>query len=637
MRGGVGFFGALAGAVAIVGASLVVAPSAGAVDGSLDIVLGGDGLISVTALDHAWAMAAAPGSKIVVVGKSGTQPAVVRLLENGTPDDTFDGDGIMLLPPPSVGANGSANAVAVATDGTIAVAGSFGFDGEFTARVSETGALIETFGGTGIVYSEYAGMGASRDVAVTSTGMVYRLFVCCGAPPYSAVYRYSATGTELTLWETDEVPTGNQGFDPYQLLLQANGSVTMVGSSWHPASEKSRLAVWRRTSTGVNDSSFSSDGWAFVGTGDWGSGAYLGDKLVLAGTYDESAVKRITVAKLTAAGVLDTTFGGGDGIDDRTAPVGMDRVSDVVTRVDGRFYLVGGTQSSTTDLMVQRRLKTGGPDLAFSGDGLATVATGVAMGVLAGSSGPAGDVLVLGGGSSARELARIDGTDATAPTGAAFTAPTSRFVLSKTLKPQWTATDPSGISGYDVSRLGAAYNAALPTTWTPFYTGAATTSSLATDYGKTQCFRVRAKDAWGTFSAYSARKCAAVPLTISSLSYSAGWTAKASSAAYGGAVRTTKTNAAAASRTGVKAERVALVVTKCKTCGSVKVKYTGTLGGRPYNVTTPTISLVAGSTLTKQIVQLTPLTGVFTGTVSIRVASATGKTVTIEGLGLYKD
>src|SRR5262245_59543053 len=61
------------GAVALVGGSLVVTAPAGATDGELDAVLGGDGVITVPGIDHAWDMAAAPGSKVVVVGKSGTQ------------------------------------------------------------------------------------------------------------------------------------------------------------------------------------------------------------------------------------------------------------------------------------------------------------------------------------------------------------------------------------------------------------------------------------------------------------------------------------------------------------------------------------------------------------------------------------
>ena len=80
-------------------------------------------------------------------------------------------------------------------------------------------------------------------------------------------------------------------------------------------------------------------------------------------------------------------------------------------------------------------------------------------------------------------------------------------------------------------------------------------------------------------------------------------------------------------RSGVKAKSVALVVTKCKACGSVKVYWNG--------VYKKTITLTASSTKRKQVVSLLSFGSVTSGTLKLVVASS-GKTVSIEGLGVSK-
>src|SRR6266511_2794646 len=61
--------------------------------------------------------------KILLAGRSGrfnNEPVVARLNADGTPDTTFDGDGLLFIPQ-SGQANGDATDVAVAPDGKILI------------------------------------------------------------------------------------------------------------------------------------------------------------------------------------------------------------------------------------------------------------------------------------------------------------------------------------------------------------------------------------------------------------------------------------------------------------------------------------------------------------------------------------
>ena len=81
------------------------------------------------------------------------------------------------------------------------------------------------------------------------------------------------------------------------------------------------------------------------------------------------------------------------------------------------------------------------------------------------------------------------------------------------------------------------------------------------------------------------------------------------------------------SRSGVKAKRIALVVTTCSTCGKVKV-YLGTDLLR-------TVSLKSSGTRKKVVVSIAAFSWMRSGTVKIKVVSK-GKKVLVEGIGISK-
>lgn len=242
--------------------------------------------------------------------------------------------------------------------------------------------------------------------------------------------------------------------------------------------------------------------------------------------------------------------------------------------------------------------------------------------------------------------------DFTAPTATMVspspTAATTRWTLATTVPVQWSGSDGftgTGVKSYVVERQQALYNAALPLTYGSFLpTTTATTSSYVggnAARGTTQCFRARATDNALNAGTFGTAGCTAIPLhqgqtgTGQPLVYSGAWTPTASVGSYLGSYRQTTTTGAFVQVANVQARRLALVVTRCPTCGSVSVTWTPTVGAA---VNLGTISLVNAATLNKQVVNLgaAPFASVQTGTLKVTVNSTGGKPVRIEGIGITK-
>jgi streptogramin lyase len=208
----------------------------------------------------------------------------------------------------------------------------------------------------------------------------------------------------------------------------------------------------------------------------------------------------------------------------------------------------------------------------------------------------------------------------------AVTAPATITSLAVAFRVTWRATDASGIAHYDVQRQVTAWNA-NPALWTSWLTNTtATATTYAGGYGNTYCFRVRAQDGAGNLSAWSAPRCTAVPLKSSQLSYSAGWARHTLSAVFGGVYVSTASHGAKATRTGIRARHLYLIVSTCPTCGTVAVRWNGAL--------LKTVNLHAATTRRKQVVDLAGFTGLRTGTLTITDVGPSGKPIIIEGLAV---
>ncbi len=149
---------------------------------------------------------------------------------------------------------------------------------------------------------------------------------------------------------------------------------------------------------------------------------------------------------------------------------------------------------------------------------------------------------------------------------------------------------------------------------------------MATAKGYTYCLSVRSRDKVGNVSGWPTERCTAFPLDDRSLAASYGWTRGVGSGYYTGTFTNTRTKGATLTRTSVQARSIAVVVTRCPSCGSIAVYWNGTLVRQ--------ISLYASTTMHKQITTITTFATARAGTVTIKTLNA--GTVRIDGLAISR-
>lgn len=192
----------------------------------------------------------------------------------------------------------------------------------------------------------------------------------------------------------------------------------------------------------------------------------------------------------------------------------------------------------------------------------------------------------------------------------------------------WSATHgTAALASYDVRYRRAAWNGAFGayTTWRA--ATAATSGVFVGAPGSTDCFSVRARDAAGRLSSWTAETCTALPLDDRSLTLHGTWTRSLSTAYYRGTYLRTSSHGAYLTRTGVVARRIALLVTTCPTCGTVKVYWGSTL--------LKTVSLYSSTTKYKRLISVAVFSSVRTGTLKITVSSYSKK-VFIDGIAVRR-
>jgi hypothetical protein len=208
-------------------------------------------------------------------------------------------------------------------------------------------------------------------------------------------------------------------------------------------------------------------------------------------------------------------------------------------------------------------------------------------------------------------------------------APLPTWIASTSLALGWTATPGTGaLASYDVRYRRAPWNGSFGGYTTRWTATTATTATFGASPGSTYCFSVRARDADGMLSAWSAETCSAVPLDDRSLTRSASWTAGSGSAYYRSTYLRSSSAGARLTRTGVVAKRIALLVSTCPTCGTVKVYWGSTL--------LRTVSLASATTVNQKLVTVASFGSGRVGTLSIRVSSS-GKKVIVDGVAIRRN
>lgn len=217
--------------------------------------------------------------------------------------------------------------------------------------------------------------------------------------------------------------------------------------------------------------------------------------------------------------------------------------------------------------------------------------------------------------------------DTIAPT-AQLTAPTAPFSLGS-VRVTWTGGDSgSGIASWQLRRRTAPYNAGFgaysaPATYAP---GTLTTLVGGLARGSTYCWQVRSLDKAAIASAWSPERCSALPLDDRALAVSAGWSRITGAGYYAGTATQTTKLGAVLTRSGAQLKRLAVVATKCPTCGIAGLYVNGIRVG--------TVDLYRATAAHQQLVVLPAFT-YRTGTVTLK-ALTSGELVRIDGLGISR-
>jgi uncharacterized delta-60 repeat protein len=360
-------------------------------DGTLDTTFSVDGRVMLGfgsgTDDEAFDVVVDSAGRIVVAGAStngsGTDFAIARLLADGSPDTSFDGDGLVTTD--FAGGSDVANGVAITLgDGIVAAGSAFtGVGSDFAlARYGSTGVLDSAFDGDGKVTTDFVGADdAAAAVQIDAQGKYV-----VGGSAYNgtnkdefAIARYDAAGALDPSFDADGkvVTTGNdQGRD---LAIDAGGRIILAGSAFTGTTLD--FSIMRFNTDGSRDATFGKRGRVVtpIGTGSDAAEAVAidaGGTIVAAGSAKFGEDRDFALARYTPAGAPLGVFGSAGTV---TTNLGAsDSGRDVAFDADGNVALAGyATMGANADFTALRYLGSGyrgdamiklPTDLAYTGD-----------------------------------------------------------------------------------------------------------------------------------------------------------------------------------------------------------------------------------------------------------------------------
>lgn len=355
-------------------------------DGSLDTGFDSDGIVTTViqmGTNKAKSVAIQLDGKIIAAGDSNQFSAFARYNSDGSLDPSFGTDGIVVA---SLGGNSVINSVSIQSDGRVVGAG-YVFNGtsnDFAiARLNSDGSFDDTFDTDGIVLTpigtsneqSYAVAINSADGTIVAAGSSYIV------DDDFAVVRYNSDGSlDASFGVGGKVTTDidteiTQG---YATAVQSDGKIIAVGWTYNGIQQK--FAVVRYNANGSFDNSFDSDGKVTTAFGIFGSSASAvaiqsDGKIVVAGT-DYSA-NDFAVVRYNTNGSLDTSFGlNGKVI---TNVSGGDLAYAMAIQADGKIVVVGSegvNGGSSLNFAVVRYNSNGSLDTTFDSDGKVTTPVG---------------------------------------------------------------------------------------------------------------------------------------------------------------------------------------------------------------------------------------------------------------------
>jgi hypothetical protein len=232
------------------------------------------------------------------------------------------------------------------------------------------------------------------------------------------------------------------------------------------------------------------------------------------------------------------------------------------------------------------------------------------------------------GGLGARDPFLVEAvTDSVAPSGVALFGLNATYSVVTDVAVRWRASDNSGPPTIKVNRRIAEWNGRI-TNWNSFAVTTGNSSKTAVmKNGQTNCFKSQASDAAGNKGPIVVA-CTSLPLTSKSLAFSSGhWKTTKTTRAFGGQYVGSKVKGATFTRTLIRGTRIALVVTKCKGCGTVDIYWNN-------RRIKSNVNLNDTKSVYKSVIEVAKFARPTAGTLKVVVTSS-NKNVLIEGVGVY--
>lgn len=338
--------------------------------------------------DEANAMAFQAG-KIVVAGTTwvndnNTDFAVARYNSDGSPDNSFDGNGVLTLGVADKAA--VAKGVVVQPDGKTVVAG-YAENGEKQVlalmRLNVDGLPDSSFGTYGKVTTAIGTL-ATRANAVllqpdgklVAAGAVDNDFV---------VARFHSNGLLDDSFGFNGIartPVGVGGAEANAIALQADGKIVVAGLAYNGFNTD--FAVLRYTTNGLPDSSFDMDGKVMTAIGskdDLAAAVKIqpDGKIVVAGSSIIGAGLDISMVRYLPNGSLDGSFGNLGRVVTDVGAGSLDLGQSLAIQPNGRILVGGFSALGPITFTVVRYQTNGSPDNSFDNDGKVTIPVGLGL------------------------------------------------------------------------------------------------------------------------------------------------------------------------------------------------------------------------------------------------------------------
>lgn len=385
-------------------------------DGALDPAFGDSGKVVVefppqpalaASQIDAFAVAAQPDGKIVVVGRAGKLNfdddfALVRLDLEGTPDPAFGQDGFALTD--FAGSHDGAVDVVIQPDGRIVAAG-WTATGEICAdwalaRYDAEGRLDASFGDGGRItanFTDRIGEAACHLLAGVAVDEAERILIAGSVAGEVTtnldivLARYNAEGRpDTTFGDAGVVLTDVAGDSDFSkdMVLQDDGKIVVVESSRLTGGMSAEMVI-RYTADGSLDPTFGEGGLVTAPDDGFDSVDVItvqpDGKAIVVGRVDSGNRRGFALARFNADGSLDTSFGT-DGlvltdfssVTQEGFSIGGVAARAVVLQEDGRIVVAGdvayidqpGQPRRLSDFLLARFNPDGSFDTTFGASGL---------------------------------------------------------------------------------------------------------------------------------------------------------------------------------------------------------------------------------------------------------------------------